>query len=217
LHPGLAVVVFGKPTDFNGKISMSHPEIEVYNPSAKKLGNLSLQPVYNSTEKLKQNQLDSKGIQKLLENLTDLPISLGMETIPEYILKKYNLISRAHSLKGIHFPLDQQELDAAIRRLKFEELFFIQLKLLRNKLLRTEKFKGCVFEKAIDPLQGAKPHQLHHAGVVTKLNDQTPGLLLTHNFFRYNPSYDLYKRQTSIDLPYFIKARTVNISKRIII
>lgn len=147
LHPGLAVVVFGKPTDFNGKISMSHPEIEVYNPSAKKLGNLSLQPVYNSTEKLKQNQLDSKGIQKLLENLTDLPISLGMETIPEYILKKYNLISRAHALKGIHFPLDQQELDAAIRRLKFEELFFIQLKLLRNKLLRTEKFKGCVFER----------------------------------------------------------------------
>jgi len=147
LHPGLAIVVFGKPTDFNGKVSISHPEVEVYNPAAKKLGNLSLQPVYNSTEKLKQNQLDSKGIQKLLENLTDLSVSLIRETVPEYVLKKYHLIARPQAVKGVHFPVDQQELDAAVRRLKFEELFFIQLKLLRNKLLRTEKFRGCVFGK----------------------------------------------------------------------
>lgn len=147
LHPGLAIVVFGKPTDFNGKISISHPEVEVYNPAAKKLGNLSLQPVYNSTEKLKQNHLDSKGIQKLLESLTDLSASLIRETIPEYVLKKYDLIARPQAIKGVHFPVDQQELDAAVRRLKFEELFFIQLKLLRNKLLRTEKFRGCVFGK----------------------------------------------------------------------
>ncbi|WP_407429652.1 ATP-dependent DNA helicase RecG [Arcticibacter sp.] len=147
LHPGLAIVVFGKPTDFNGKVSISHPEVEIYNPAAKKLGNLSLQPVYNSTEKLKQNQLDSKGIQKLLENLTGFPVSLIRETIPEYILNKYHLISRAQAIRGVHFPTDQQELDAAVRRLKFEELFFIQLKLLRNKLLRTEKFRGCVFGK----------------------------------------------------------------------
>lgn len=145
LHPGLAIVVFGKPSDFNGKVSISHPEVEVYNPAAKKLGNLSLQPVYNSTEKLKQNQLDSKGIQKLLENLTELSVPLIRETIPEYVLNKYHLISRPQAIKAVHFPVDQQELDAAVRRLKFEELFFIQLKLLRNRLLRTEKFKGCVF------------------------------------------------------------------------
>lgn len=150
LHPGLAIIVFGKPTEFNGKISISHPEVEVYNPAARKVGNLSLQPVYNSTEKLKQNQLDSKGIQRLLENLTDVSDALVRETIPDYILKKYNLVSRSEALKAVHFPADQSALDAALRRLKFEELFFIQLKLLRNKLLRTEKFKGCVFGKVGD-------------------------------------------------------------------
>lgn len=150
LHPGLAIIVFGKPTEFNGKISISHPEVEVYNPAARKVGNLSLQPVYNSTEKLKQNQLDSKGIQRLLENLTDMSDALVRETIPDYILKKYNLVSRSEALKAVHFPADQSALDAALRRLKFEELFFIQLKLLRNKLLRTEKFKGCVFGKVGD-------------------------------------------------------------------
>jgi len=147
LHPGLAVIVFGKPTEFNGRISISHPEVEIYNPAAKKIGNLSLQPVYNSTEKLKQNQLDSKGIQRLLENLTELSSSLIRETMPGYILEKYHLVTRLEALQAVHFPADQAALDAAIRRLKFEELFFIQLKLLRNKLLRTEKFKGCVFER----------------------------------------------------------------------
>lgn len=167
LHPGLAIVVFGKPADFNGKISISHPEVEVYNPAAKKFGNLSLQPVYHSTEKLKQNQLDSKGIQKLLENLTDLSVSLIGETIPEYVLKKYNLISRPQAIKGVHFPVDQPELDAVVRRLKFEELFFIQLKLLRNKLLRTEKFRGCVFgmvgEKFNDFYSSKLPFDLTNA------------------------------------------------------
>ncbi|WP_419699814.1 ATP-dependent DNA helicase RecG [Mucilaginibacter sp. NFX135] len=143
--PGQVYVVFGKPGFFNGQAQMAHPEMEVYSPGAQRQGNASLQPVYNSTEKLKQFQLDSKGIQKITSTLLELHARDIRENLPLYIIQKFKLISRAEAYRNIHFPADARLLNEAILRLKFEELFLLQLKLLRNKLLHTQKFKGNIF------------------------------------------------------------------------
>ncbi|WP_026897259.1 ATP-dependent DNA helicase RecG [Daejeonella oryzae] len=145
LKPGSVYIVFGKPGFFNSRISISHPEMELYNPSLKKQGNLSLQPVYSSTEKLKLFNLDSKGLQKLQFSLLEIIYKEIHESLPAYILSKHTLMSKQQALLNIHFPEDFKLLQTAQRRIKFEELFFIQLKLLKNKLLRTQKYKGQVF------------------------------------------------------------------------
>ncbi len=142
---GSVYVFFGKPTVFNGRISMSHPEIEVYNPKAKKQGNLHLQPVYSSTEKLKLATLDSKGLQRLQAAVLESCISEVEENLPEYLKEQHQLIGLKQALINIHFPEDAQLLATAQKRIKFDELFFIQLKILKNKLLRSRKFKGVIF------------------------------------------------------------------------
>jgi ATP-dependent DNA helicase RecG len=167
LHPNAVFIVFGKPNEFNGKISISHPEIEVYNPNLKKLGNLTLQPVYNSTEKLKQFSLDTKGLQKIQAAALDAVLYEIQEVLPSYLIEKYKFISKQEAIRFIHFPPDGIALQAATRRLKFEELFFIQLKLLKNKLLRAQKFKGKVFDKVGDKFntfyKGKLPFDLTNA------------------------------------------------------
>ena len=145
LQAGSVYMIFGKPTIFNGRISITHPEIELYQPKAENKGNLSLQPVYSSTEKLKQFNLDSRGIQRIQANLIDQVIRQIEEVLPEHILIEHRLMSLRKALFNIHFPENSDLLRSAERRLKFDELFFIQLKLLRTKLLRTHKFKGAVF------------------------------------------------------------------------
>jgi ATP-dependent DNA helicase RecG len=145
VQAGSVYVMFGKPTAFNGRISITHPELELYNPNADNKGNLSLQPVYSSTEKLKQFNLDSRGLQRIQANLIDQVIRQIEEILPEHLIQEHSLTSRARALFNIHFPENNDQLRSAERRLKFDELFFIQLKLLRNKLLRTHKFKGSVF------------------------------------------------------------------------
>jgi len=147
LQPNAVFIVFGKPNEFNGKISIPHPEMELYNPNSVKQGNLTLQPVYNSTEKLKQFSLDSKGLQRIQMAALDAVLYEIQETLPEYIIQQYKFIRKQDAIRFIHFPPDSTALQAAVRRLKYEELFFIQLKLLKNKLLRTQKFKGQVFDK----------------------------------------------------------------------
>ena len=144
---GTAYVAFGKPTLFNGTFSISHPEMELYQNKPVGRGNLTLQPVYNSTEKLKKFTLDSKGIQRLIAGLLDQVIKDVPENLPQYIIDKYQLPDKRKALLNIHFPKNQQDLNAAERRLKFEELFFIQLQLLHNKQLRQLKFKGVTFDK----------------------------------------------------------------------
>jgi ATP-dependent DNA helicase RecG len=145
VEAGSVYIVSGKPVLFNGHFSISHPEIELYKPGNTNKGNISLQPVYSSTEKLKQFSLDTKGIQRIQATLIDQVIREVEETIPQYILEKNKLIGRARALYNIHFPDNNEALKAARQRLKFEELFFIQLKLLRSKMYRTQKFKGSVF------------------------------------------------------------------------
>lgn len=147
LVDGSVYVVFGKPTLFNGRMSISHPEIELYQPGAPKQGNLTLQPVYNSTERLKQFSLDTKGIQRLQSNLLEAVGRDFEETLPENILAQHRFIGRKEAILNVHFPENNQLLESALQRLKFEEFFFIQLKLLKNKLLQTKKFKGVQFTR----------------------------------------------------------------------
>ncbi|WP_443945654.1 ATP-dependent DNA helicase RecG [Pedobacter sp. AW1-32] len=147
IQVGMAYVAFGKPNLFNGTFSISHPEMELYQNRSTARGNLTLQPVYNSTEKLKKFNLDSKGIQKLIAGLLDQTTLQITETLPQYLLDKYLLPDRRTALLNIHFPKNQKDLSAAERRLKFEELFFIQLQLLNSKQVRQLKFKGVVFDK----------------------------------------------------------------------
>ncbi|QJD95576.1 ATP-dependent DNA helicase RecG [Mucilaginibacter robiniae] len=158
---GKAYIIFGKPGSFNGKAQMAHPELEQYSPEIlKRKGNLTLQPAYNSTEKLKQFSLDSKGLQKLVAGLLEQHAKDIHENLPLYLRQKFKLIDRADAYRQIHFPESPEQLYEAEHRLKFEELFFIQLKLLRNKLLRTHKFKGNIFEKVGDYFNTFYQHKI---------------------------------------------------------
>jgi ATP-dependent DNA helicase RecG len=144
---GKVYVLFGKPGFFNGKAQMAHPELESYSvEAAQRKGNLTLQPAYNSTEKLKQFTLDSKGLQKLIALLLEQQLKDIHENLPLYIIQRFKLIGRVEAYRNIHFPEDATRLNEAQYRLKFEELFLLQLKLLKNKLHRTQKFKGNIFE-----------------------------------------------------------------------
>lgn len=147
LTVGSAYIIYGKPTEFNGQISITHPEIELYNNQEKKIGNMTMQPVYYSTEKLKKFNLDTKGIQRLQQTALEIVYRNLPETLPDYLLSKHGLIPYQKAILSIHFPQNVNDLNAVIRRLKFEELFFIQLRLLRNKQLNTQKYKGHRFDK----------------------------------------------------------------------
>lgn len=142
---GKTYIVYGKVNIFKGKRSIPHPDIELLNTdNLSKL--MRLEPVYRSTEKLDKRGLGAKSRKILLENLfqkistVDIP-----EILPDYLLRKEGLISRFESLQFIHFPRSEAERDAAIKRLKFEELFFNQLILFHNKAIRKLKNKGFVF------------------------------------------------------------------------
>jgi ATP-dependent DNA helicase RecG len=143
---GKNYVVFGKPNVFGGTLNIIHPEIE----SVEKLTirkSSSLQAQYSLTEALRNNFITSRVISKLVGTiLSQLPGGLP-ETLPDYLVEKYRLASLYHAVNKIHFPDTIRELDQAKYRLKFEELFYIQLKLLRQKSLRESKIKGIVFER----------------------------------------------------------------------
>ncbi|HPS11844.1 MAG TPA: ATP-dependent DNA helicase RecG [Prolixibacteraceae bacterium] len=138
------LVVFGKPAIFNGRINIVHPELDVAETSNVVLTG-SIQAFYNTTEKMKKNYLTSKAILKIQSNLfSSLTVPIA-ETLPGWFLAKYRMISLQEALYAIHFPKDNEQLRKAQYRLKFEELFYIQLKILSLKSIRERKFKGHVF------------------------------------------------------------------------
>jgi ATP-dependent DNA helicase RecG len=137
-------VLFGKPSSYNGIINVIHPELEPVSEAYKEQAS-ALQPVYPSTEKLKAKGLDSKGILRLQKQLQLQLSPVLKETLPQETLQQFRLMGRRPSLTQIHFPDTADSLKSAEARLKFEELFYIQLRLLSQKLLRTEKFKGMNF------------------------------------------------------------------------
>ena len=147
--PGVEYIVFGKPGVFNGTINIIHPEIEAADKMAERL-NSALQAQYGSTEKLKNQFVSSKTISKLIGNmLKQIKIRLP-ETLPAYLVTRYKLMELHDSLHKIHFPANPDELEKARHRLKFEELFYIQLNLLRFKTNRNLKLKGFVFSSVGD-------------------------------------------------------------------
>ncbi len=160
LHQGQYYIVFGKPQWFNGSFSISHPEIEAYPRPPGIKGNLTLQPIYSTTEKLKKSFLDSKGIQKLVGTVLESQLQEVREALPFYILERYKLVAKKEAVRHIHFPADNQSLQQAQRRLKFEELFFIQLQLLHGKQQRQLKFKGAVFSEVGERIHTFYEHLL---------------------------------------------------------
>ena len=139
-------IVFGKPGLFGDSLNMVHPELET---NAEHEASLSafMQPVYSSTERLKKVYLDSKGILNLCKQVLSFPTLQITETLPLYIREKFKLISKDTAIRSIHFPKSQIDLRQAVSRLKFEELFFIQLKMLRIKKNRILKSRGFVFPR----------------------------------------------------------------------
>lgn len=144
--PGEEYIVFGKPALFGRRYNMAHPEVEPVTPGALSQGP-AMQAVYNSTEKLRLHGLDSRGTGRLLRTLLPQALPHIRETLPDPILEALRLPSRKQTLSDIHFPSDALSLKKARARLKFEELFFIQLNLLRTRQVRMEKAGGHVFAR----------------------------------------------------------------------
>ncbi len=138
-------VVYGRPTWFHNSFSMAHPEIEPLSIAAEKAG--VLQPVYSTTEKLKNFGLDSKGISKVMKPLLEQSLTHIRETLSQNIIKNYSLCDKKTALHGIHFPKNHQELNHTLFRLKFEELFYNQLKIIQLKSGTKEHVNGLIFKQ----------------------------------------------------------------------
>lgn len=141
---GEQYVVFGKPADFKGKYSFNHPEIELYEHYIQ-LGTEGLHGIYSSTERLKNYGLDSKGMLKLMRQLLGQLQGQLPEFLPQALVQKNNFVNRELAWKNIHIPANAEDLKAAEFRLKFEELFIIQMRLLKIKTRRNLSYKGMVF------------------------------------------------------------------------
>ncbi len=137
-------VVFGKPALFNGRFSIVHPDIEPIEQNALQ-ANMVLQGYYGTTEKMKSNFLNSKVIQKIIFTVIRSLAAPMPETLPAYMVQKFNLMPLHDAVSTMHFPANTQRLAKAQQRLKFEELFYIQLSLLRIAKQRAVSSKGYIF------------------------------------------------------------------------
>jgi len=143
-HTNIEYVIFGKPSAFNGKFNIVHPEIEIASqlPPPEQMG---LQPFYNTSEKMKSSFLNSKSLQKIIFPLIQ-GIKPGIpDSLPAYLLKKFSLMNLTDSLVNVHFPKNADLLNKARQRLKFEELFYIQLNILQQTKWRDQHYKGFIF------------------------------------------------------------------------
>lgn len=145
LEPGRTFIFFGKPQVFNGKINIVHPEVDV--PQEGSMAQGTLTGVYASTEKLRNGGITGKVMCRLQAAALGLCIGEVKETLPDYIIREKGLVSLQYALKNIHFPADSYSLQKAQYRLKFEELFFLQLSLLKQKYIRCRAEKGIVMPK----------------------------------------------------------------------
>ena len=137
-------IVFGKPSVFNGRINIAHPDID--NASELKLSTMGLQPYYNTTEKMKRSSLNSHAIEKMMSAVVQQLREPLPETLSPAILTEHHLMPLTEALMNIHFPANPELLRKAQYRLKFEELFYVQLNILRYAKDRQWKYRGYVFE-----------------------------------------------------------------------
>ncbi len=161
LKTGIPYIIYGKPTTFQGQYTLVHPEISLLT-NAQTLAQPIL-PVYHTTEKLKKNYLDSRAIGKLQSNLLRQLLENLPELIPDYLKERYKLLARKTALWNIHFPSNYEMLQKARFRLKFEELFYIQLRLLQLRQIRLDKQPGQVFHEV------GLVHQFYHHGLPFEL------------------------------------------------
>ncbi|MDE0472618.1 MAG: ATP-dependent DNA helicase RecG [Ekhidna sp.] len=146
LSTGVKYVAFGKATLYNGKFNIAHPEVEVQTEKNTTEG--YLQPIYHSTEKMKKKGLESRFFSKVIKILLTEAIEHIEETLPDSLIRQFNFINKKAAVAAIHFPKTSQQLLQAQNRMKFEELFFVQLRLIKLKIARTEKFKGASLNKS---------------------------------------------------------------------
>ena len=162
LKPGSAFLFFGKPSEFNGRLNMVHPEVD--SPvvgGADSKGTLT--GVYPSTEKLKNGGITGKVMCKLQSAALAMCLPEIKETLPDYILKENALVPLAYAIRNIHFPADSYALQKSVRRLKFEELFFLQLSLLKQKYIQSRNSVGLPVNKvgtAFNDCFNALPYEL---------------------------------------------------------
>ena len=183
LKPGSEWIFFGKPQTFNGRINIVHPEVDPVGANTgaaagteRNTGAGTMTGVYPSTEKLKNAGVTGKVMNKIMEAALEKGISQERETLPEYLMKERGLVPLQFALRNIHFPKDAIALEKAKYRLKFEELFFLQLSLLKQKYVRSrdvhgihmprvgEAFNRC-YEALPFPLTGAQKR------VITEIRD----------------------------------------------
>lgn len=143
-------IIFGKPTLFNGRWNITHPEMIDPNAPNDSPVPMHFQPLYNTSELAKKKTLDSKAVSKVIANLLPIVYPIIPETLPDDMLKNLNLLPLRDALFNIHYPESNQHLSRAALRLKFDELFFTQLKMLMLKQINTTKSKGHVFSKVGD-------------------------------------------------------------------
>ncbi len=136
-------IIYGKPALFGSKLNIAHPEIELQSEAEVHQG---LQPIYRTTERLKISHVDSKAISKLQKTLVETCLNYIEENLPDYLIKEQKLINRKEAFRQIHFPKNEKAITFAVNRLKFEELFYTQLKLLRSKNTRVKDNNGFVFK-----------------------------------------------------------------------
>ncbi|MEM6734757.1 MAG: ATP-dependent DNA helicase RecG [Bacteroidota bacterium] len=143
---GVRYVAFGKASIFNGKLNIAHPEIEVQTEKNTQGG--YLQPIYHSTEKMKKKGMESKFFSKVMKNLLVEAVHHIEETLADSLIQLFRLMDRKTAVVAMHFPRTSQQLLEAQNRMKFEELFFVQLQLIKLKIARTKKFKGVIINKS---------------------------------------------------------------------
>ena len=138
-------IVFGKPTVFNGRINVAHPDIDPAKDLT--LSTMGLQPYYNTTDKMKRAGLNSHALEKLMGNAFALLQGTMPETLSQKVVEEHHLMSLDEAIRNIHFPQNPEKLRKAQYRLKFEELFYVQLNILRYAKDRQRKYRGLYFEK----------------------------------------------------------------------
>lgn len=146
--PNTEYVVFGKPTIYGGRVNIAHPEIDI--DANINLSEMGMQPHYNTTEKMKKSGLNSSAIRKLINNLLELIVEPLPETLPNWLINRENLMPLTDALFTIHSPKTVDSLRRAQHRLKFEELFYVQLNICRYSAARNKRFKGLMFSKVGD-------------------------------------------------------------------
>ena len=153
LKPGSEFIFFGKPTSFNGRINMVHPEVDAagQNANGKNMqASGTMTGVYPSTEKLKNAGVTGKVMGKIMEAALTKGLPATEESMPEHLLKQFGLVPLHFALRNIHFPKDMISLEKARYRLKFEELFYLQLSLLKQKYVRSREDHGIPMPKVGD-------------------------------------------------------------------